>query len=98
LLLLGLPWFFLDYFPRKERTESGRLEERYGDAFALYAQQVPALLPRRRAWRPDLGFEGVADPKANWRLERYLDNNELGTALALGVGLALFVWRAMFAA
>ena len=93
LLAVGLPWFFLDYFPRKERIESERLDTRYGDAFLLYRESVPGLWPRWTAWRPQLGFEGVADPKARWNLRRYLDNNELGTALALVVGLALVAWR-----
>lgn len=96
LLTLGLPWFFFDYFPRKEASESARLEERYGDAFSLYRERVPALWPTLRPWRSELGFEGVADPKARWSLRYYLDNNELGTALALVVGLALFAWRAVF--
>ena len=93
LLVLGLPWFFLDYFPRKERIESERLEDLYGDAYSDYRAGVPALLPRLAAWRPEQGFEGVADRKARWGPQRYLDTNELGTALALVVGLALVGWR-----
>jgi hypothetical protein len=93
LLALGLPWFFLDYFPRKERVESERLEGLYGEAFLMYRRAVPALWPRRSAWWPESGFEGVADRKARWSPQRYLDNNELGTALALVVGLALVGWR-----
>lgn len=95
LLALGLPWFFLVYFPRKERSESARLERLYGDAFAIYRENVPALVPLPRPWRPLEGFEGVGDAKARWSGQRYLDNNELGTALALLVGLVLFAGRTL---
>lgn len=88
LLALFLPWFFLGYFPRKERSESQRLEALYGEAFRAYREAVPALWPRLSPWRPP-GGPGVA---GRWSLERYSDNNELGTllgVLALAVAFGL---------
>jgi protein-S-isoprenylcysteine O-methyltransferase Ste14 len=86
LAVLALwPWFALDYFPRKERSEAERLESLYGGDFVHYRRAVPALWPRWRAWR------GSKDEKAggrDWALERYSGNNELGTLLAVVVGWA----------
>ncbi len=78
-----LPWFFLAYFPRKERVESARLEALYGDAFARYRAEVPALLPRLIAWTPSLQAAALGDASRRWSLDRYWENNELGTLLAL---------------
>jgi len=98
LILLGvlLPWFFMIYFPRKDRIESARLERRYGAGYARYRAQVPALLPAAKAWQAQAGSSADADADANhvWSRARYVDNNELGTLLALVVGLALFALRA----
>ena len=55
LLAILMPWFFLMYFPRKERIESERLEVLYGDEFARYRDAVPALFPSPRAWHPAAG-------------------------------------------
>ena len=97
LVVLGLllPWFFLDYFPRKERTESARLEEIYGEAFNRFRDAVPALLPRLAAWRPPSEEDDAA---SHWSLERYSENNELGTLLGLAGLVALFVVRALWIA
>lgn len=89
-LALLLPWFFLDYFPRKERAESARLEALYGEAFRAYHDAVPALWPRLGAWRPPAGA-GV-----RWSLERYSDNNELGTLLGLLALVAAFGARTVW--
>jgi protein-S-isoprenylcysteine O-methyltransferase Ste14 len=45
LMLALLPWFFIWYFPRKERVEGERLELLYGDRYTIYRDAVPALLP-----------------------------------------------------
>jgi protein-S-isoprenylcysteine O-methyltransferase Ste14 len=94
VLLLVWPWFALHYFPRKERSESARLIELYGDRFARYREAVPALWPRLRAWHEE--HEGT--PARTWALERYSDNNELGTLLAVGGGLIAFALRGWAAA
>ncbi len=83
VLAVFLPWFLLAYFPRKERAESARLEALYGEAFSRYRDEVPALLPRRVAWTPPSQAAALADPGRRWSLDRYSENNELGTLLAL---------------
>jgi protein-S-isoprenylcysteine O-methyltransferase Ste14 len=72
------PWFVLGYFPRKERSESERLLARYGERFARYRAEVPALRPRLQPWRETAGQSGM-----RWAFNRYSDNNELGTLLAV---------------
>jgi len=83
LLVLFLPWFFLRYFPRKERSEAARLEALHGSAFREYRAAVPALLPRLSAWTPGPAAGARADAGRRWSLDRYSENNELGTLLAL---------------
>jgi protein-S-isoprenylcysteine O-methyltransferase Ste14 len=85
-----LGWFFLYYFPRKERVESARLRERYGEDYARYRSEVPALLPGWRVW------PGARDASLQWSGARYGDNNELGTLLAVVVGVGLVLLRARF--
>jgi protein-S-isoprenylcysteine O-methyltransferase Ste14 len=97
LFALLLPWFFLAYFPRKERIESTRLEERYGEAYAAYRDQVPPLRPLLRAWDPAPETAGLAETERTWSGKRYSDNNELGTLLALLFGLVLFGLRVQIA-
>ncbi len=98
LLAVLLPWFFLSYFPRKERSESARLERIYGESFSRYHARVPALLPAllssREGWRRVKAGGPRAQPKPAWRRENFLDNNELGTWLALLAGTALVLLRA----
>lgn len=86
VLALVWPWFAFHYFPRKERSESLRLEEAYGERFVRYRDAVPALWPRLRGWK---GEPGRAS-QAGWELRRYDENNELGTLLALSIGVLVF--------
>ena len=98
-LLAFWPWFAWHYFPRKEEVESSRLASRYGERFDRYRTAVPALWPRWTAWRdtsssaPESG-EAPASGDSDWRLERYSDNNELGTLLAVMIVGAFFGLRA----
>ena len=94
LLAAFLPWFFLSYFPRKERTESARLEEIYGEAFARYRAEVPALVPRLGSWSPSDVTLARADGDRRWSLARYSENNELGTLLGLAACALAFGVRA----
>ena len=91
LVLLGFlwPWFALRYFPRKERSESMRLEAAYGERFVRYRREVPALWPRLRAWQG----EPATALRDRWTLDRYDDNNEQGTLLALSLGVLVFWLR-----
>ncbi len=93
MLAIALPWFFLAYLPRKEELESARLEARYGDAFRSYQEQVPSLVPAIRPWRPDPLIASLVDLEGSWSKARYSDNNELGTLIAIGLGLLLFGLR-----
>jgi protein-S-isoprenylcysteine O-methyltransferase Ste14 len=96
VLAVFLLWFFLVYFPRKERLESARLEALYGEAFARYRAEVPALRPRLATWRPSPQDTQVSgDPSCRWSLERYSENNELGTLLALLACMVVFGVRAV---
>ncbi len=83
------PWFAFHYFPRKERAESARLEAAYGEAFIRYRREVRALWPRLRAWPGGT----VSAGRTRWAFERYSDNNELGTLLALSLGVLVFWLR-----
>lgn len=93
LLALFLPWFFALYFPRKERTESARLEALYGAAFREYRDAVPALVPRLHAWEPSTTSEARPEPQRRWSFDRYWENNELGTQLGLLVLAIAFAAR-----
>jgi len=95
LLFSLVPWFFFDYFPRKERIESERLAARYGEHYVRYRDAVPALVPMLQAWHPPQakGFP-FDDLDRAWSSERYLANNELGTLIALVAGLLTFGLRA----
>jgi protein-S-isoprenylcysteine O-methyltransferase Ste14 len=90
VLALLWPWFALRYFPRKEASESRRLEAAYGDRFRRYRDAVPALWPRWHAYHET---EPAAGGGGRWQLGRYDANNELGTLLALSVGVLLFWLR-----
>lgn len=98
LFAVLLPWFFFSYFPRKELIESERLEKLYGEAYAAYRASVPALYPMLHAWQPALATAALAETERSWSGERYSDNNELGTLLAVLAGLALFGARVQMSA
>lgn len=93
LLALLFPWFVFHYFPRKELSESARLAALHGAAFSRYRASVPALWPR---WSPFVPAPDAPAPRARerrWRLERYSDNNELGTLLAVVAVLVVLALR-----
>jgi protein-S-isoprenylcysteine O-methyltransferase Ste14 len=93
VLAFVLPWFAFCYFPRKERVEGARLEARYGAAFRRYRAEVPALVPRTRAWRAAPAEGAAARPDLRWSLRRYDRNNELGTLLAVLAGVGALSLR-----
>lgn len=84
--------FFGYYMPYKNRIEGARLESLYGDTYRRYSVAVPALLPRLSAYRP-LAAEPAAVPR--WQPERFGDNHEVGTALAVALGVLGMVTRAL---
>jgi protein-S-isoprenylcysteine O-methyltransferase Ste14 len=99
LVVMGvvLPWFSLLYFPRKERLESARLEGLYGPVFRRYREQVPALLPRLRPWKPNSADSVQLETGLHWSFACYDNNNELGTLLAVLVGMMALGARAALA-
>jgi len=87
-------WLAFCYFPRKERVEGDRLEALYGQQYLAYRQAVPALWPRWVEWKPSPGEAPEKRSKSVWSVERYSDNNELGTLIAVLGGLLVFWLRA----
>lgn len=98
ILLAMLPWFFFHYFPRKERAESERLAARHGDVYERYRAAVPALLPSITPWHPSAADAVAVGEPARWSLDRYSDNNELGTLLAVLLAVVIFAQRTWLAA
>ena len=83
-------FYFGYYLPYKDRVESARLEERYGDEFRRYAAAVPRLIPRPTPYVP-LG--GAAGGGRDWDPARFADNGEVGVALAVSLGVATMALR-----
>ena len=83
-------FFFGYYLPYKDRIEGARLESLYGDEFRRYAAAVPRLLPRLR---PYVALGAKPEGLPSWRMTRFADNNELGTAAAVGIGVIAMVVR-----
>jgi len=75
--------FFLSYLPRKFRREYRRLSERFGEAAARHAENVPDFWPRFRPWR-----SGDAR-RFSWR--RVADNHEWPWGIGLAAILAA-IW------
>ncbi|MBW2279366.1 MAG: isoprenylcysteine carboxylmethyltransferase family protein [Deltaproteobacteria bacterium] len=92
VLTLFLLTYFAYYMPYKNRIEGARLEELFGDAFRRYAVAVPRLVPRLHAYTP-LG--GDASGSVVWRSERFTDNNEIGTAVVVGLGVLAMAARGL---
>ena len=92
LALFGLfgGFYFGYYLPYKDRIESARLEALYGDEFRRYAVSVPRLIPRPTAYVP-LGE--AAEKGRDWSRVRFADNDEIGTALAVGLGVVAMALR-----
>lgn len=86
-----LVWFGLVYFPRKETIEGARLFAHYGEVYARYRDEVPALIPRTRRWRPGPDIAEKVDTARRWGLDRFDANNEQGSVIAVGFAVAL-VW------
>lgn len=75
--------FFGFYLPRKRRTESRRMAERFGDRYPAWAAAVPDFVPSLRAWPQ------ASRSRWNWRI--YRGNNELEMDL-----LIVVLFAAMF--
>ena len=90
-LAIVLPWFALHYLPRKERVESRRLEDRYGEAYLRYREAVPALWPSPRPFRATA--VAPASAAVRWSAACYDANNEQGTLLAVVLGVCCVALR-----
>ncbi len=87
LFVLG---YFAYYMPYKNRIESARLESLYGDAFRRYVVAEPRLVPRIYAYTPLPADRTVS---GSWERERFAENNEVGTALAVALGVLAMLLR-----
>jgi protein-S-isoprenylcysteine O-methyltransferase Ste14 len=85
LLVLGVAVFAVYYAPFKQRRESGRLRERFGDAWVRYDREVPAYLPRLT---PYPGRENKP-----WQWGAFIRNDEHGTVLAVAIGILALGWK-----
>jgi protein-S-isoprenylcysteine O-methyltransferase Ste14 len=83
LLALFVAVYFVYYMPYKNRIEGARLEAAFGDAFRRYAVAVPRLVPR---FYPYIPLGGDTTGVIHWQSDRFVDNNETGTALAVLFG------------
>lgn len=80
LLPASLAAYFGVYMPRKRRTETERLERRFGSEATEYIAAVPSLVPRLRPAR--LG------PPGEFAIARVFENSEHLTLLAVAAGVA----------
>jgi protein-S-isoprenylcysteine O-methyltransferase Ste14 len=62
-------YFYLIYFPKKQRVEGDRLERRFGEEYARFRREVPPFLPALRRWA-----HAEREP---WSLKTLLSNHEL---------------------
>jgi hypothetical protein len=85
------PFFLLYYLPYKDRIEGARLERRFGEAYAAWRRGVPALWPRRAAFRGGSG----EDPSARWSAARFRANDEAGALLAVAAGWLCLALRGL---
>lgn len=85
LLAVGMAVFIVYYAPFKQRRESDRLRERFGEEWVRYDREVPGYLPRLV---PYPGRE-----RRPWQWDAVIRNDEHGTALAVAAGIALLAWR-----
>jgi protein-S-isoprenylcysteine O-methyltransferase Ste14 len=85
LMAVGLVVFVAYYAPFKQRRESGRLRERFGEAWVRYDEHVPGYLPRLTPY--------AAADRLPWSWDAFIRNDEHGTVLAVLLGVALLTWR-----
>lgn len=85
-LLVGWLVFFGYYMPRKERIEPARLEDRHGEPYRRYFENVPALIPRLTPWGANT---------ATWTNARFQRNREGWTALGFAALIIAFLVKAL---
>ena len=85
LLAVGLVVFFFYYAPFKKKREGQRLLEKFGPAWTEYDDAVPDYLPRFSPY-PKQGT-------TRWSRDRFYENSEAGTLVAVIVGILILVLR-----
>lgn len=89
VLWIGLPlflvFFFVFYFPHKDRVEQDRLIQRFGPQAESYTRTVPALVPSLRRF-PESARDG-------WSARQVVRNSEHLTAIGVLVGIGWIVSR-----
>ncbi len=91
LLILVALFFALIYVPTMER-ERANIAERFPDAYAAYAANVPMFVPRLTPWR------GGETSTSGFSSELYLKHGEWKAALGYAGALALLVVKTKFLA
>lgn len=90
LFVVGFLWLYRRTIEAEERA----LEERFGEAWRVYRDTVPFLLPRLRGWRNGPLPAETREPALRPGLALYLRNREWEAALGTGAGFAL-LWVLM---
>lgn len=85
VLAVGIGVFVAYYAPFKQRRESDRLRERFGDAWVRYDHDVPSYVPRLMPY--------PAREVKPWQWAAFIRNDEHGTVLAVLLGIGLLAWR-----
>jgi len=90
LLLVVVAFFVLIYAPTMER-ERANIAGRFPDAYATYAANVPAFVPRPTAWRPSAadGEEGGG----GFSLDLYMKHGEWKAGLTYVLVMTFLAWR-----
>lgn len=90
LLLVVVAFFVLIYAPTMER-ERANIAGRFPDAYATYAANVPAFVPRPTAWRSP--GENGEDEGGSFSLELYMKHGEWKAGLTYVLVMAFLAWR-----
>jgi hypothetical protein len=76
--------FFLFYYPPAIRYEDAKLERIFGDEWRNWSGSIPAMIPNRLRWTPNL--------EATWNMRQsLLRNGELIISVYL-LGCAILLW------
>jgi protein-S-isoprenylcysteine O-methyltransferase Ste14 len=92
ILGIELLAFIIYYVPTKTKTESARLLEKFGQAYADYDRAVPGyIIKRLTPYKPN-----PDEPIKPWSKTIFLENNEHHVGLAILVGVAALICKFWF--
>lgn len=83
LLIIGLLAFIFEYLPRKNKIETQRLIDKYGQEYEKYASSVRPYLPHLRPYS--------GRKNARWSLKKVVKNSEHKTLIAIIIGIILMI-------